>query len=393
MSYTWVEPFAGAAACSLRLVGGHTLKPPVAWMGGKRRYARAIADAVGVPDERPGRVVLCDAGPWGWIWPLLADQESAAHVAEVLHGWVGEHPRELWQRLADQPPAEGLHERAAQWLWLQARSASGVPVWWSGWRAVSAEGRVRSTWDRWGEANARRGSWSRANGERPAADRGPDRRWPGHQAEDGAWLASDGRGDPRPAGARAVGGRWEKGNEGRVQDATHGQRGSWRFDARPCDAQPDRLAGPSGDKSTRTGGMVNPATIAERIEAAAHAFARVAVEVHHGEAGDAIGLVLFDGSEFIAEVPRQTFAYLDPPYVGATGYGWDCPRESVLELARGWRGAGAVVAVSEAEPLDLPGWHHLELTRPGGKPEWLTLSRPPARCPARQRGLFPMEVP
>ena len=45
MSYTWVEPFAGAAAVALRLVGGKHLLPPVAWMGGKRRYARAIADA------------------------------------------------------------------------------------------------------------------------------------------------------------------------------------------------------------------------------------------------------------------------------------------------------------------------------------------------------------
>ena len=86
--------------------------------------------------------------------------------------------------------------------------------------------------------------------------------------------------------------------------------------------------------------------------------------------------------------PRPAFVYLDPPYVGATGYGWDLPRAEVLALARRWRDAGAVVAVSEAEPLDLDGWHHLEITRPGGKPEWLTLSRAPARLPERQRALF-----
>lgn len=34
------------------------------------------------------------------------------------------------------------------------------------------------------------------------------------------------------------------------------------------------------------------------------------------------------------------------------------------------------------------GWHSIELTREGGKPEWLTLSRPPARLPARQGVLF-----
>ncbi len=50
--------------------------------------------------------------------------------------------------------------------------------------------------------------------------------------------------------------------------------------------------------------------------------------------------------------------------------------------------AGATVAVSEAEPLELDGWHHVELTRPGGKPEWLTLSREPARLPEKQRELW-----
>lgn len=86
--------------------------------------------------------------------------------------------------------------------------------------------------------------------------------------------------------------------------------------------------------------------------------------------------------------PGPLFVYLDRPYLGATGYGWDLERGLVLELARRWADAGAVVAVSEAVPLDLPGWHKLELTREGGKPEWLTLSRPPAVLPQRQADLF-----
>lgn len=65
------------------------------------------------------------------------------------------------------------------------------------------------------------------------------------------------------------------------------------------------------------------------------------------------------------------------------------PRAEVLALALRWRDAGAVVAVSEAEPLELEGWHRLELTRPGGKGEWLTLSRAPARVPERPLLLFP----
>lgn len=415
MTWTWVEPFAGAAACALRLVGGEAVKPPVAWMGGKRRLARAILDAMGVPEEPPSSVLLADAGPWGWVWPLLLESGAAARVALVLRSWAGEHPRELWQRLASRPPAEDLHERAAQWLWLQARSASGVPIWWDGWR--SAEG------TRW-EAPNGRGTTSRPgfNTGQAARDRGEDLRWPGHQAQRQAWLASDGRGQPRPAGARAVGGRWEKGNEGRVQDATNGQRGAWKFAGRPDRAQEERPAAMSGDHTLanwrmgeeqkksrrgtangRTGGMVNPATIASRIAALAEAFRRVEVTVRHGDAGGltppTCGLVCEAGRvDGIVCAPDEcdldtgvrsarTWCYLDPPYVGATGYGWDMPRAEVLALARRWADAGAVVAISEAEPLELDGWHHLELTQ-GKKPEWLTVSRPPVRLPERQGVLF-----
>jgi len=60
----------------------------------------------------------------------------------------------------------------------------------------------------------------------------------------------------------------------------------------------------------------------------------------------------------------------------------------VLALAQRWQAGGAVVAVSEAVPLEIDGWHQIELTRPGGKPEWLTLSRTPARLPERQLALF-----
>lgn len=310
MSYTWVEPFAGAAAVALRLVGGRNLLPPVAWMGGKRRYARAIADAMGVPDERPSRVVLCDAGPWGWVWKLLLHPESAARVGAVLRSWAGEHPRELWDQLAAAPPAEEVHERAAQWLWLQARAANSVPCWWSADRGVFVDARGRI-----------------------ATDKGSDRRW-------------------------AQGQRWEMGSAGGAMPQPIGQNG--------------RGAG--------EGGFNFPATIADRAEAIADAFLRVLdVEIKHADA-------------FQVPLLAKAFYYLDPPYVGATGYGWDCPRAEVVELARRLTLTQGVVAISEAEPIDLDGWHHLELTRPGGKPEWLTLNRPPARRPVHQQRLF-MEAP
>lgn len=74
-----------------------------------------------------------------------------------------------------------------------------------------------------------------------------------------------------------------------------------------------------------------------------------------------------------------------PPYEQTTGYGATLPRPDVLTLAARWQAAGCVVAVSEAEPLPLPGWHAHSLPRPHGvvrswsrqQAEYLTISREP----------------
>lgn len=311
MTWTWAEPFAGAAACALRLVGGPGLTPPVAWMGGKRRLAHEIVDAMGVPEGPPSRVLLADAGPWGWVWPLLLAPASAADVARVLRSWAGEHPRDLWQRLAAVPPAEDLHERAAQWLWLQARAPSGVPVWFEDWRWVSGNGK-------------------------PATDRGEDMRWPGHQALRATWR---------------MGEEFAKSRRG---DRTISQAGTAR-----------------GRESTLTTSLIG-----DRLEAIADAFRGVLATVHHGSAAEC-GEAHRRAALPMLPTHGGWWVYIDPPYVGATGYGWTLPRAEVLALARRWHEAGAVVAVSEAEPLTLDGWHHVKLTREGGKPEWLTLSREP----------------
>lgn len=79
--------------------------------------------------------------------------------------------------------------------------------------------------------------------------------------------------------------------------------------------------------------------------------------------------------------------YLDPPYLDTTGYGPDdLGRDDVVMLATKWAGAGAQVIVSEAEPLDIPGWHHTEITaqRVGKRSswqrrEWVTSSAPPVQ--------------
>jgi hypothetical protein len=96
------------------------------------------------------------------------------------------------------------------------------------------------------------------------------------------------------------------------------------------------------------------------------------------------------------DLPPGTVAYMDPPYVGTKGYGHDLPRSEVVALARRWAAAGAMVAISEAEPIaDLvaEGWHAVRIDgeRKGQKrtfsrqqAEWLTLSNAPTWTPTTQ---------
>ena len=61
---------------------------------------------------------------------------------------------------------------------------------------------------------------------------------------------------------------------------------------------------------------------------------------------------------------RGAVVYLDPPYRGTTGYSapGQASRAEVLDLALELHLRGAVVAISEAEPLTLPGWEFVEIT-------------------------------
>jgi hypothetical protein len=96
------------------------------------------------------------------------------------------------------------------------------------------------------------------------------------------------------------------------------------------------------------------------------------------------------------QLPEGTVAYMDPPYQGTTGYGHDLDRDAVVALARRWADAGAVVCISEAEPIEALGWHHVEITGCrkgqrrtfGGTHEWLTLNREPCWRPSVTLDLF-----
>ena len=100
-------------------------------------------------------------------------------------------------------------------------------------------------------------------------------------------------------------------------------------------------------------------------------------------------------------LPPGTVAYMDPPYQGTTPYAHLLPRQDVVAMARRWADAGALVCISEAEPIPelmADGWHAVEIggERVGQKRtfskqqrEWLTMNREPAWRPSEQAGLFP----
>jgi hypothetical protein len=100
------------------------------------------------------------------------------------------------------------------------------------------------------------------------------------------------------------------------------------------------------------------------------------------------------------QLPAGTVAYMDPPYQNTTGYAHDLGRDAVVELARKWSSAGALVCISEAEPIHAlvaDGWKVVEITgeRKGQKRtfskqqrEYLTISRDPAWRPSVQGQLF-----
>ncbi len=141
MSPIYVDPFLGAGAVWLHLLDP-SLVPLVSWMGGKRKFARDILALLDLHPRDRAACVLGDASWWGWVWPVVLDPVTGPEVATLLRFWRerGDDPRALWFNLRGYGPLPSRAEAAAQLLWLQARAASGVPVWW--------EGDTSRMWDR-----------------------------------------------------------------------------------------------------------------------------------------------------------------------------------------------------------------------------------------------------
>lgn len=369
----WSEPFAGAAAVALQVIGGRRCEPPVSWMGGKRRLAPVILQRLGLaPGCGARRVLLNDAGPWGWVWPAILDPETSAAVCSVLRGWADRDIRELWFELRDEGPRLDPAEAVAQWLVLQARSANGAPVFWSDARGDVdlLKGRHQSNGNhpRAGQAGALLQGSCEGRRPQPAGQRDP-------QQSDPRLMASDGRGVERPAGMKGERNGNKGGCGGLVRIETLAERvealaratASWLvLQANAANGVPwDQTRSPKVN-GRPCGGMVSVDRLAARVERLPRP--RGVIEVRHGRAED-------------IPVPERyepgSVWYLDPPYRGCTGYGWDVERVALLGMADRRARAGAIVAISEAVPLDAelgPGWVAHDLTRWGnGKPEWLTV--------------------
>ena len=448
----YVELCAGSAAVGLRLLG--ISRPPISFMGAKTSLAGAILGAMGLqPGQGAEAVVLVDAGPWGHVWGSLLDPTCSQQVAKVLRSWAGEDPRALWERLAATAPADSTiwaPGEVAAYLWVQGRTCNNTPAWpgAAGWvMTEKRSGRGKPAVQR-GEHPDHRGmrntgtvadrieaiaSWLVLQGRvcngvqvghdgerlvcsdhatgrtQAAAQTGPGRgvhqatiaervdwlaTWLTLQAhspssvpvvvENGEWRMG---GDPNPASPPTK--VLQRGNKppqlgdvaGRVERiaAWLFRRGnSWRG------AGDDWRRADNQDRPGQC--QITPATLAERVDA----LTRGPVDLVAALRQDATALQPPD------RVPDGTVVYCDPPYEGRTGYGYDLPRARVLEVARAWADAGALV--SEAEPLPLPGWHHVEITsaRTRHSADWqrhrefLTMNRPSAvrvSAPLRQTTL------
>lgn len=383
----FAELFAGSAALTLQLLGGSRMRPPVAYMGSKRGLAGVILDAVGLePGQGAGSVLLCDGGPWGWVWQALAVPETCRAVAGVLRSWSDEDPTALWRRLAAEAPPADVVDRAATVLWLQGRAASNVPVWWEP-------------------------AW-----EMRADDAKPYQAQQTHGAGPGRWIMPtaprDGRANPGCYAATPKGvvqrGQWAHGSSVGIQSTvTVAARVDTIADAvaRFLALQEGNHAGKpvgAGAKGWNTDGYAHLSHSARD-----RGFKeRLRVDLVAGEVEGLadlpwtpITVVNADIDAALALLPADLdgcVVYLDPPYVGATRYACLCPREKVVAVAREVDRRGAVVLVSEAVPVEELGWEAFEIThakrgqqdpRRKVKREWITMNRPPVRVPARQLAL------
>ena len=431
----FVELCAGTAALSLRLHKDGA-RPPVSRMGAKTGYADAILRVLGLhPGQRADRYLWCEPDPGvRLLLHAYRDAGLAKAAATIIRSWKDEDPRALWERLrAEGPPRlpEGEVEAGevaravitGQWAYRRGSPESGFAEAHTG--SGSGEGHGDT-------ADMLASRWAQAP-VMPAALIHPDARTidPHEVARFAQIVASN----------RLINTAWSDA-EGRWINTGHGgatfggptfasppERTADGLDAAPADLSavvaPDArevdprevarwaalqdmslngkgvaaglgaLMTPVGTAAWSRharGEAVNwkqchgPGPLLPKVEAMPH----LAAALIHPDARDIDPPAL----------PPGTVVYLDPSYVGTSGYADNLSRPDVVTLARRWAEAGATVAISEAEQLPeltAEGWYSVEITsaRVGQKrtfskqqAEWLTINRRPLWVPPVQGSLF-----
>jgi hypothetical protein len=335
-------------------------------MGSKAGYADTILRVLGlVPGQRAAAYLWCEPDPGvRLLLEAYRDGALAKAAAVIIRSWAGEDPRALWERLrAEGPP----------------RCPDG---------GVEA-GEVA----RWGLL----GEWAFRRGEVSSGPAG-EGRW-----ADGPWRDRSGAvvGTRVGTTAAAVGGRYDETPTLPAAIAPDARQVDPREVARVLQILASNelinvawsdvhnawrntgiggttFGGPIGYGGDRVPGKLEALPVP--LPALIHPDARA---VNPGPA-----------------LPPGTVAYMDPPYVGTTGYASDLPRAEVVALARRWAAAGAVVCISEAEAIPelvAEGWHAVRIdgervgqrrTFSKQQAEWLTLNRAPAWVPSVQGALF-----
>lgn len=413
----FVELCAGTAALSLRLHHPHA-RPPVSRMGAKTGYADVILRVLGL---RPGqgsadrtRYLWCepDAGV-RLLLEALRDKELALAAAAIIRGWRDEDPKALWTRLKDEGPvvAPSVDPReVARWVHLTCQAFRSEEAGTEGWGGCFLYANKRTQTLRYpAEGTAQRvhdlptlpatitddargvdprevARWSwiagheDAHGTNLKPQYDPEYVGPWKPCKPSGWLADRYTGAPSlPATIT---------DDARTIDPREVARYARILTA-------NRLVNPNPETWTNTGRggyKHGGAEFCTPIESLAEGFSK-AVEVP---------ATITDDARTVEPptLPAGTCCFIDPPYVGTTGYQHDLGRPEVVALARKWAEAGAFVAISEAEPISAlvaEGWSTVEITgeRKGQKRtfskqqrEWLTLSRAPRWRPSVQGSLF-----
>jgi len=329
-------------------------------MGAKTGYADAILRVLGLrPGQGAAHYLWCEPDPGvRLLLEAYRDPDLAREAALIIRGWADEDPRALWERLRAEGPPRGVEAgEVARWARLITANRL-IPGRWADdgrWVNAARDG---------GEHTIGGVSFGGAEFCTRAVDLA--QKFEASVGDMPATVEADARRvDPREV-ARWV---WTYGRSfngtGTAYRPEESSKGTPVWNAHP----PEHFADAMGDL---------PALPALR--------ATITPDARGIEPGP--------------DLPPGTVAYMDPPYVGTSGYGHDLPRANVVALARRWAAAGATVAISEAEPVDdltADGWSAVNITgqRVGQartfsrqQAEWLTLSRPPVWTPSEQCGLF-----